>query len=81
MTLASPARACGIDFGTSNSTVGWLRPGAGNLIALEDGKDTLPDDEAPAAEEPAEDSTEEAPAEEASNDEAPAEEAPEAPEA
>ncbi|CAD5375486.1 Putative heat shock protein YegD [Pseudomonas sp. OF001] len=42
MTLASPARACGIDFGTSNSTVGWLRPGQGNLIALEDGKDTLP---------------------------------------
>ena len=42
MTLASPARACGIDFGTSNSTVGWLRPGAGNLIAPEDGKDTLP---------------------------------------
>lgn len=42
MTLASPARACGIDFGTSNSTVGWLRPAAGNLIALEDGKDTLP---------------------------------------
>lgn len=42
MTLASPARACGIDFGTSNSTVGWLRPGASNLIALEDGKDTLP---------------------------------------
>ena len=46
-----------------------------------DGKDTLPDDEAPAAEEPAEDSTEEAPAEEASIDETPAEEAPEAPEA
>ena len=46
-----------------------------------DGKDTLPDDEAPAAEEPAEDSTEEAPAEEVSIDEAPAEEAPEAPEA
>jgi hypothetical chaperone protein len=42
MTLASPARACGIDFGTSNSTVGWLRPGQSNLIALEDGKDTLP---------------------------------------
>ena len=42
MTLATPARACGIDFGTSNSTVGWRRPGAGNLIALEDGKDTLP---------------------------------------
>ena len=42
MTLATPARACGIDFGTSNSTVGWRRPGASNLIALEDGKDTLP---------------------------------------
>ncbi|MNF22353.1 Chaperone protein DnaK [compost metagenome] len=42
MTLATPARACGIDFGTSNSTVGWLRPGSDNLIALEDGKDTLP---------------------------------------
>ncbi|HYQ37428.1 MAG TPA: Hsp70 family protein [Pseudomonas sp.] len=42
MTLATPARACGIDFGTSNSTVGWRRPGADNLIALEDGKDTLP---------------------------------------
>lgn len=43
MTLATPARACGIDFGTSNSTVGWLRPGgSSNLIALEDDKDTLP---------------------------------------
>jgi len=37
-----PARACGIDFGTSNSTVGWLRPGAQTLLALEDGKPTLP---------------------------------------
>ncbi len=26
MNNATPARACGIDFGTSNSTVGWLRP-------------------------------------------------------
>lgn len=40
--LISPARACGVDFGTSNSTVGWLRPGAPTLLALEDGKPTLP---------------------------------------
>ncbi|MCB6183216.1 Hsp70 family protein [Leeia sp. TBRC 13508] len=36
------ARACGIDFGTSNSTVGWLRPNAPILLPLEDGKVTLP---------------------------------------
>jgi hypothetical chaperone protein len=42
MKNASPARACGIDFGTSNSTVGWHRPGSESLIALEDGKITLP---------------------------------------
>ncbi|MFC0251834.1 Hsp70 family protein [Massilia consociata] len=41
------ALACGLDFGTSNSTVGWLagdsfRPGAQSLLALEDGKATLP---------------------------------------
>ena len=49
------ARACGVDFGTSNSTVGWLAgeitsfgagPGAplaaDSLLALEDGKATLP---------------------------------------
>jgi len=36
------ARACGIDFGTSNSTVGWLRPGMPALLPLEDGKPTLP---------------------------------------
>ncbi len=42
MTIPSPARAVGIDFGTSNSTVGWLRPGAETLIALEDDKITLP---------------------------------------
>ena len=38
----TPARACGIDFGTSNSTVGWYRPGVETLLALEDGKITLP---------------------------------------
>ncbi|WP_285424117.1 Hsp70 family protein [Pseudomonas sp. efr-133-TYG-103a] len=42
MSTPSPARALGIDFGTSNSTVGWLRPGAETLIALEDDKITLP---------------------------------------
>ena len=42
MNNASPARAVGIDFGTSNSTVGWLRPGMETLIALEDDKITLP---------------------------------------
>jgi hypothetical chaperone protein len=34
--------ACGVDFGTSNSTVGWVRPGQSALLALEDGKATLP---------------------------------------
>ena len=42
MPFSTPARACGIDFGTSNSTVGWLRPGGDTLIPLEDGKITLP---------------------------------------
>ncbi len=42
MSVESPARACGIDFGTSNSTAGWLRPGQPALLALEDGKVTLP---------------------------------------
>ena len=38
------ANACGVDFGTSNSTVGWLRPGAGDslLLPLEEGRATLP---------------------------------------
>jgi hypothetical chaperone protein len=36
------ANACGVDFGTSNSTVGWARPGQGALLPLEDGKATLP---------------------------------------
>ena len=35
-------RACGIDFGTSNSTVGWLQPGMPTLLPLEDEKPTLP---------------------------------------
>lgn len=42
MITALPARACGIDFGTSNSTVGWQRPGRETLIPLEDGRTTLP---------------------------------------
>ncbi|MES2362417.1 MAG: Hsp70 family protein [Pseudomonadota bacterium] len=44
--MSTPAAACGIDFGTSNSTAGWSRPGqaAGSslLLPLEDGKLTLP---------------------------------------
>ncbi|WP_417066695.1 Hsp70 family protein [Niveibacterium terrae] len=39
---SAPARACGIDFGTSNSTVAWLRPGASTLLPLEAGKPGLP---------------------------------------
>ena len=42
MSQASAARACGIDFGTSNSTVACLRPGLPTLLPLEDGKVTLP---------------------------------------
>ncbi|WP_395408027.1 Hsp70 family protein [Pseudoduganella sp. UC29_106] len=36
------ANACGVDFGTSNSTVGWVRPGEAPMLPLEDGKVTLP---------------------------------------
>jgi hypothetical chaperone protein len=36
------ANACGVDFGTSNSTVGWVRPGQAVMLPLEDGKATLP---------------------------------------
>jgi len=36
------ANACGVDFGTSNSTVGWVRPGHPVMLELEDGKTTLP---------------------------------------
>ncbi|MGQ7817044.1 Hsp70 family protein [Metapseudomonas furukawaii] len=42
MSNALPAQALGIDFGTSNSTVGWWRPDTEPLIALEDDKVTLP---------------------------------------
>lgn len=42
MSHTSHARACGIDFGTSNSTVGWQRFGQPGLLSLEDGKPTLP---------------------------------------
>jgi hypothetical chaperone protein len=42
MTRSSPARACGIDFGTSNSTVGWKQPASELLIPLENGGPTLP---------------------------------------
>ena len=34
--------ACGLDFGTSNSTVGYSRPGQSALLALEGSKPTLP---------------------------------------
>ncbi|MBI3283770.1 MAG: Hsp70 family protein [Burkholderiales bacterium] len=34
--------ACGVDFGTSNSTVGWHRAGSPALLALEQDKTTLP---------------------------------------
>jgi hypothetical chaperone protein len=39
---ATSAAACGIDFGTSNSTAGWSRAGLPALLTLEDGKLTLP---------------------------------------
>lgn len=42
MVSPTSAHACGIDFGTSNSTVGWLRPQQATLLPLEDGKPTLP---------------------------------------
>ncbi|MGC4010391.1 MAG: Hsp70 family protein [Pseudomonas sp.] len=42
MFPTTAARALGIDFGTSNSTVGWWRPDTEPLIALEDEKITLP---------------------------------------
>ena len=42
MLHSSSARACGLDFGTSNSTVGCVRPEQETLLPLEDGKVTLP---------------------------------------
>ena len=35
-------QSCGLDFGTSNSTVGWSRPGQSALLLLEGNKPTLP---------------------------------------
>ncbi|MDG1579972.1 Hsp70 family protein [Pseudomonas sp. GOM6] len=42
MNSSNSANALGIDFGTSNSTVGWWRPDQEPLLTLEDGKITLP---------------------------------------
>jgi hypothetical chaperone protein len=42
MELLYPAQACGIDFGTSNSTVGWQQPSGPTLIPLEEQEATLP---------------------------------------
>lgn len=36
------AQACGVDFGTSNSTVGWYAPNRAPLLTLENDKPTLP---------------------------------------
>lgn len=36
------SNACGVDFGTSNSTVGWHRPGTPALLPLEAGQPTFP---------------------------------------
>jgi len=36
------SQACGVDFGTSNSTVGWHKEGQPSLLALEQDKCTLP---------------------------------------
>lgn len=36
------SQACGVDFGTSNSTVGWHQPGRPGLLTLEQDKTTLP---------------------------------------
>lgn len=36
------SQACGVDFGTSNSTVGWCSGQSSGLLALEDNKTTLP---------------------------------------
>src|SRR5471030_2898748 len=36
------SHACGLDFGTSNSTIGIVEQGKARLLPLEDGKFTLP---------------------------------------
>ncbi|CAN5673741.1 Hsp70 family protein [soil metagenome] len=40
--MGPASAACGIDFGTSNSTAAWAPQGRATLLALEDGKATLP---------------------------------------
>lgn len=40
--MGEATAACGIDFGTSNSTAAWAPQGRATLLALEDGKATLP---------------------------------------
>ncbi len=42
MQSVAPARACGVDFGTSNSTVGHLCPGRGDMLTLEKDHPSLP---------------------------------------
>lgn len=42
MESITMSHACGVDFGTSNSTVGFHRSGQPALLLLEDGKPTLP---------------------------------------
>jgi hypothetical chaperone protein len=42
MNSSTPSIACGIDFGTSNSAVGWYRPGLSPLLVLEQDKPTMP---------------------------------------
>ena len=40
--MSGASQACGIDFGTSNSTAGWSRPGHSPLLQLEGERVTLP---------------------------------------
>jgi hypothetical chaperone protein len=40
--MGPASTSCGIDFGTSNSTAAWAPQGRASLLALEDGKATLP---------------------------------------
>jgi len=42
VSMTGTARACGVDFGTSNSTVGWWGSQGPKLLALEDARVLLP---------------------------------------
>ena len=42
MTIAALARACGVDFGTSNSAVGCVSADGAVLLPLEDDAPLLP---------------------------------------